>query len=156
LFRFSGSFYLQAKMKMSEQDTNSPMNDSGRIRYKKLLLIEDDKVDRYISERIIREADFSKTIEVMYNAKEAIQYLKNLPSGELPEIIFLDIDMAGMTGFDFLDEFQNLDRIVRKYCSIFILTNFPENKLLKSFLTNNFSIEAILGKPLDAEALRHI
>jgi CheY-like chemotaxis protein len=141
---------------MSESGKSSALNSSGKIRYKKVLLIDDDKVDRYISERIIAGADFAQSIEVRHNAKEALEYLKQLPYAELPEIIFLDIDMAGMSGFDFLDAFQNLDRVVRKYCSIFILTDFPENKLLKSFITSNFSIEGILGKPLSGEMLQKI
>lgn len=143
---------------MSQQNKNSETNDSGSVRYRKVLLIDDDKVDRYISERVIRTALFAAIIEVRHDAKEALEYMKNLMASpsELPEIIFLEINLPNMNGFDFLDAYEQMRDRVKKQCRVFILTDYPENKMLKEFITENFTVAGILGKPLSVEVLKKI
>ncbi len=76
-----------------------------------ILLIDDSKADNFISNRIINKAGVAETVTITYGAKEALDYLCKSTNSKFPkpEIIFLDINMPGMSGWDFLEEYILLD-----------------------------------------------
>lgn len=76
-----------------------------------LALVDDDDTFVFITKRIIEKTDYVKEIKVFSNGLQALNYLKeNLNSDyKLPDVIFLDLSMPIMDGWQFLDEFSNLD-----------------------------------------------
>ncbi len=75
----------------------------------KVVCIDDDPIALLIIETILRRTSFTKDITAFNEAKQAISYLhhyKNLPFEKIPKIIFLDLNMPVMNGWDFLDAFQ--------------------------------------------------
>jgi CheY-like chemotaxis protein len=128
-------------------------------RYEKVLLIDDDKVDRFISEKIIKTSGFAQTVIMKSCASTALEYLKEHEdkAHALPEIIFLDYEMPAMTGIDFLRAFQQLNQSVVTRCKIFMLTNFPDSRELGNAIEmENLHVNGILDKPLNAESLLKI
>ena len=73
-----------------------------------VMLVDDNDTDNFISKRIIEITNFAEEVIVKSSGKSALDYL-NDNAGEvanLPEIIFLDINMPIVDGFVFLYEFE--------------------------------------------------
>ena len=66
-----------------------------------VMLVDDNDTDNFISKRIIEITKFAKRVEVKNSGKSALDYLKeNQTNAEnLPNIIFLDINMPIVDGF---------------------------------------------------------
>ncbi|HLO74680.1 MAG TPA: response regulator [Flavobacterium sp.] len=75
-----------------------------------LALVDDDDTFVFITQRIIEQTNHVKEIKVFNNGLDALNYLKdNLNNNyQLPEVIFLDLSMPIMDGWQFLDEFTSL------------------------------------------------
>lgn len=76
-----------------------------------ILLVDDDEPTNYYNKKIIEMVDCTNKIQVCYGVDDAISFLKstdeegNFPK---PEVIFLDINMPGKDGWDFLSEYNGL------------------------------------------------
>ena len=69
------------------------------------LLIDDNEIDNLINERIITSSNVSREVAVANSGNEGLEYLEQSLrlSRRWPDLIFLDLDMPLMNGFDFLD-----------------------------------------------------
>jgi len=97
-------------------------------KYRTVMLIDDNEIDNLINQKMIEAAAVTENIYTHTGAKSAIEFLKNMEKLEmadqvLPDVIFLDIDMPLMDGFQFLDEFEKFTIIAKKKCKIVMLTS---------------------------------
>ena len=139
--------------------TNSMSINTTPFRYQKVLIIEDDEIDIYISRRIILSSSFAKIAESRSSGKEGLEFLKHtLESGnQLPEVIFLDLEMPEMDGYEFLKEFHRLPDRIKKTCRIVILSNAQSMQPEKvKILRDSPYLVKILRKPLTGENLKQI
>ncbi|MBF6641986.1 response regulator [Flavobacterium sp. J49] len=76
-----------------------------------LALVDDDDTFVFITKRIIEKTNHVKEIKVFGNGLDALNYLKENLNSEykLPDVIFLDLSMPIMDGWQFLDEFTSLE-----------------------------------------------
>src|SRR5438105_4751671 len=74
-----------------------------------ILLIDDDDDDNFFHQIVAREADITDHVQVAENAFEALEYIKT--GKPAPDLIFLDINMPKMNGWEFVDEYRKLNRI---------------------------------------------
>src|ERR1035437_5488032 len=97
-------------------------------KYKSVMIIDDNDIDNFINERILKSALFSENVYVHTSAKSALEFLKNLeqvknvPKELIPNYIFLDLNMPIMDGFQFMDIFQQLSEEFQSAIKIVILT----------------------------------
>ncbi|MDH5381422.1 MAG: response regulator [Cyclobacteriaceae bacterium] len=131
------------------------------IKYKTIMLIDDNEIDNLINQKMIEASGIAETIYTHTGAKSAIELLKNLEKLDkvsdevLPDVIFLDIDMPLMDGFQFLDEFFKLNDKTQKKCKIIILTSsINPQDVNKS--KNYPNVKNYLNKPLTQAALEQI
>ena len=83
---------------------------------KLILLVDDDEATNFLHKIMINDAGCAQGIHVAKNGKEAIEYLTNAIEGKYPQpdLIFLDINMPVMNGWEFLDEFEQIKNQINK------------------------------------------
>ena len=87
----------------------------------KILLVDDDDVDREMVIRGFKQQRISNCITTAENGAEALEILRNnLPPYDKPFIILLDLNMPGMNGFEFLDALREDPNL--KDSIVFVLT----------------------------------
>ena len=119
--------------------------------------IDDDHVIQYLNRHIMQSVFFCIKIVEAYNGLEALEFYKKLDtckkeSIDVPEIIFLDLNMPIMNGWEFYEIFKI------KYPHYFIRTKIifltssinPEDK---NRALNNKNIVAFITKPLTEKSL---
>jgi CheY-like chemotaxis protein len=122
-------------------------------RYKTCLLIDDNYIDNFVTRRILEAGNFAEKIVVSNSAMDAIAMLRN--SSVKPDVIFLDIRMPQMGGFEFLQEYDKLDMENKEDVKIFMLSSSLDPTDLKKSLNNKY-ITHFLHKPLTQKALDDI
>ena len=85
---------------------------------KRFLLVDDSDATNFFNKTIIKKTKCVEEILIAKNGKEALDYIK---SGVLPEVLFLDINMPIMDGWEFLKEFQKLDNDIKKSIVIILM-----------------------------------
>jgi CheY-like chemotaxis protein len=82
-----------------------------KYRYQNVMLLDDNELDNFINEKTIEANCFAKNIFVCSSAKSAIEFLDNIIEigeeymGAYPEVIFVDLNMPLMDGFQFIEYF---------------------------------------------------
>ncbi|MFM8740065.1 MAG: response regulator [Cytophagales bacterium] len=126
-------------------------------KYKTVMLIDDNEIDNLINQKMIEAAAIAENIYTHTGAKSAIEFLKNIEKTDLahmvlPDIIFLDIDMPLMDGFQFLEEFEKLAAATKKNSRIVMLTSSinPQDFVRSKKYPN---VKLYLNKPLSHDSI---
>jgi CheY-like chemotaxis protein len=117
-------------------------------------LIDDDQLGIYLTEQLLRAEGFSNSICTFESAEEALHTLAQ-GEEEVPQVVFLDLNMPVMNGWDFLDALAPYEKKLRGSCHIYILTS----SLALADLEKSKHYDLVAGlihKPLDSEEIRAI
>ena len=126
------------------------------FKYKSVLLIDDSYVDNLINSKIIQSLHFADEVKIINSPFEAINYLKDAAqTGQLPDIIFLDIRMPAMNGFEFMNKLEPIKHLLPSNLKIYMLSSSLDPSDLKKVKENNL-VTNFIGKPLTARALEDI
>jgi CheY-like chemotaxis protein len=121
--------------------------------YKTCLLIDDNYIDNFVTRRILESGNFADKVVVSQSASEAINSLR---AGSVkPDVIFLDIRMPLMGGFEFLQEYDKLEIEGKKNIKIFMLSSSLDPADLKKSANNKY-ITQFIHKPLTQKILDDI
>lgn len=127
-------------------------------KFSKVLLVEDDPITILICKRIIKFTEFAEEVTALNNGQEALHYLNDImthPEEKMPEIIFLDLNMPVMNGWEFLDQFTVLLPSMEKPPLIYILSStIDEGDKLKGLSYG--CVKDFISKPLTKEFLDRI
>ena len=86
-----------------------------------IMLIDDDDDDNFIHERAIKKNNGANVVVAVKSGKEALEYLKQMKDPPT-DLIFLDINMPTMNGWEFLQEYEKLNTELRGRVIILMLT----------------------------------
>ncbi len=76
----------------------------------KIVLVDDDEHTNFLNKTIIRHARFADQVVAFTEASSALEYLEGEMTGNgLPDLIFLDINMPLMDGWDFIEKYAQFD-----------------------------------------------
>ncbi|MDB5157166.1 MAG: hypothetical protein JWR50_1873 [Mucilaginibacter sp.] len=120
--------------------------------YNTCLLIDDNYIDNFITRKLLESSNFAKNVITCESPAYAIRLLA---SGSVkPDVIFLDIRMPNMTGFEFLDAYDKLD-IDKEGTKIFLLSSSFDPTDMKRSSKNKY-ITYFIHKPLTHKILEEL
>jgi len=96
---------------------------------KNVMLIDDNKIDLFVNQRIIEKYNPEIGIKTFNNAMSAISFFKllehkiNIKPLTVPDVVLLDINMPEMNGFNFFEEFNNLNLSDKGNIDIYMLSS---------------------------------
>lgn len=128
------------------------MREDTPTTFQKVMIIDDNNIDIFISARMIVKNNFSKEVLRYTNAPEALNYLKDNQENitELPQIIFIDIYMPMMSGFEFLEVYDGLSDTLKNHCKAYMLSSSIDKEDIY-LSANNKNVVRFLSKPITKE-----
>ena len=122
-----------------------------------IALVDDDKIFQLTSARMIEALDLSRKILQFGNGEEALQYLKSNAddADNLPDYIFLDINMPYVDGWMFLADYATLKDTLRKDIQIFMISSSIDQRDIVRAQKNSGVRDYIL-KPVSPEKFRDL
>ncbi len=115
-----------------------------------IYLIDDDEIQNLINTRVISIVSDGIEVKAFTSAENALANLKSKQDG-LPDMIFLDINMPKMNGWDFLDAYESEENKVKVY----MLSSSINNKDIQKSETYDI-VNGFICKPLVVEKLAEI
>jgi CheY-like chemotaxis protein len=122
------------------------------------MLVDDDSLFNIINEKIMQITRFSERIDTYVQPKDALTFLKNallLNYAEFPDVMFIDVNMPHMDGWQFLDRLNEFPKSALSKCRIYMLTSSIDQSDIEK--AEGYSIvSALISKPLTVERLEKI
>ncbi|MEM7509301.1 MAG: response regulator [Bacteroidota bacterium] len=124
---------------------------------KKAMIIDDDEINNFICIKNMKDISFAENASYHLRAKEGLEYLKETleSSEELPDVIFLDINMPVMNGWDFLKEYKSLLPQFNKPIALFMLSSSIYRKDI-DMAGDHDEVTDYIIKPLSKDKLKDI
>jgi CheY-like chemotaxis protein len=119
-------------------------------------LIDDDKVYQFTSKMLLEATQLTSRITTFFNGQEAIDFFmdpENQQIDILPDVIFLDINMPVMNGWNFLESFEKIFYTLPKKIIIYVVSSSVDESDMersKSFV----SVTDYVIKPINKEKYR--
>ncbi|MBC7845330.1 MAG: response regulator [Flavobacterium sp.] len=133
------------------------MTTDIHTKFERVMIIDDNIIDLYITKRLIIKTNFGKNVLEYFSAEKALKYLQDHQEtiSMWPQIIFIDIYMPVMSGFEFLEGYDLLPAKLKKNCKAFIISSsIDDNDIARSRLDKNLT--AFQVKPITKEFLDSI
>jgi CheY-like chemotaxis protein len=132
-------------------------------KYATVMLIDDSEIDNFINQKVIESNYFAEKIYVNTGGISALEFLKNLVVTEqlvsklVPQVIFIDLNMPLMDGFQFIHQFLKLPEVITRNARLIILTSSfnPDDREKAQALSISKNV-TFLNKPLTDAGLASI
>jgi CheY-like chemotaxis protein len=123
-----------------------------------ILLVDDDEIDRFVNEKIIRQCDVSFPVHAVQDAYAALEWIKEkataIVSNKESGLILLDINMPGMSGFEFLQHYKEAYPHLKDYIHVVTLSSSNHRSDRQRMM--ELGAIAYYSKPLNHEDLKQI
>jgi CheY-like chemotaxis protein len=123
-----------------------------------ILLVEDDPDDVLLLQRTIQRLNLGKPLQVVSTGELAVAYLDgrdqyaDRQKHPLPTLVFLDLKLPGMSGFEVLTWLRQQPRLSR--IQVVVLTG--SSKSLDVYRAYELGANSYLAKPVGAEELTRL
>ena len=134
------------------------VNKKVKAKYKSVLLLDDNDLDNFINQKILEGTLFCNKVYVNTSSVSAIEFIKNLCTADkslLPEVMFVDLNMPVMDGFQFIEGLIKQFPDVFETTKIVILTTSldPVDQSKAKSISDKI---IFLNKPLSEQSLHKI
>jgi CheY-like chemotaxis protein len=116
-----------------------------------ICLIDDDPLNTFAIERLIKKLLVGSIVNVFHEAKNALASLETTAEDEFPHIILLDLYMPEIDGWQFLEQYQQLN-LDKYFSTIYILSSSVDERDI-AFAESHGLVQAFLRKPLEKSSL---
>ncbi len=119
------------------------------------MLVDDNHNDNFFHEREIKKNNSATIVITKNTGLEALEYLKSKKDNKnlKPDLIFLDINMPGMNGWEFLQEYNQLNKELHSQVIIIMLTTYDytddEARSKAWSFISDFTIKPITNKIME-------
>ncbi|MCU0415785.1 MAG: response regulator [Cytophagaceae bacterium] len=116
-----------------------------------ICIVDDDEIFQFITKKTFERLNRTDDLYIFSNGEEAIQFFQS--HTELhPDVIFVDINMPIMDGWDFMDALETMNM---KYPQVFIVSSSIDDKDLSKAKAMPL-VKDYITKPLDEQTIRYI
>lgn len=120
-----------------------------------ILLIDDDEPTNYLNELIIHEAGISDSVVSVQSGKKGLDILQGKGGVSCdPELIFLDINMPAMNGWEFIDQYKQLSNVQTSKIIVMLTASINKDDEIRASRINE--IADYLNKPLSETILEEV
>jgi CheY-like chemotaxis protein len=126
-----------------------------------ILLIDDDETTNFLNSRTLKKAGIVRSIQITENGKDAINYLtcngkyNHIKAYPKPDLVFLDINMPIMNGWEFLEAYDQLDPATKANVILIMLTTSLKKEDHSKAQTSKY-VQGMVHKPLNQKTLGSI
>jgi len=125
-------------------------------KFNSLLFIDDDKLTNIYHELILQSSKICDNAKFFSSAEKAMEHLKTIVSDNdetLPDVIFLDINMPAMNGWEFVDLYEQMEINDKPYIVMLSSSNHIKDVELSA---SKKTVHKLINKPLQVEQLENI
>ena len=130
------------------------MNSSTRF-----IVIDDDPLNNTICRLTIKKALGEVDVVTFTDPKEGLDYIGNEYAKDngfvVTAVLFLDINMPIMNGWEFLEKYENLEHTVKNRIKVYILSSSVDERDIEK-ANSNKNIVNYLPKPIKKEMIINI
>ena len=120
-----------------------------------VLLVDDDDVTNFVNESVIQDAGVAEEIMTAHNGREALEAIQGgVSEDNCPNLIFLDINMPVMNGFEFLEAYQQLEEERRQSIIVIMLTSSLSSVDIET--AQESGAADFMSKPLTTDKLEEV
>ena len=106
-------------------------------KFQKVFLVDNNALDTLNNAELMSKRDFAEELTLFNSADSALECIsKTRRLNDMPDLIFLNLNLPGMDGFNFLSRFSELNDFARKRCKIVILSSDTNEKDRQKCLMN--------------------
>lgn len=123
----------------------------------KILCVDDDPITLMLYKMVIAKAEFADVVDTASNGEDALQYFDRLreQGAEPPALIFLDLNMPIMGGWEFLDSFSASDYGLINEVKVIVLSSTIDPRDIEKSKSYPMVID-FRSKPISKEMLAEL
>jgi len=115
----------------------------------KFIMVDDDEFNNLIYSMVIEDALGNVDTQSFTEPEEGLAYIQKVQD---PTILFLDINMPTLTGWEFLEQYEKFSEEVKAQIKIFILSSSVDFRDKDRAAANKY-VSGFLSKPLESETV---